>query len=308
MTLLLKSDAARAGAWVTLFAELAPEVTFRVWPDVGDPAQIRYLAAWIPPDDVMQQFPNLEVLFSVGAGVDQLDLTKFPATLPIVRMIEPGLIDSMVEYVSMAVLMLHRDAVFYTEAQRQQEWRALRIVPAPERRVGLLGLGKLGEACSRKLAGFGFQVAGWSRSRHAIDGVQCYAGPEELKIFLSRTDILVCLLPLTEQTRGILSAELFRELPRGAMLVNAGRGGHLDQDALLDALDTGHLSGAVLDVTTPEPLPDGHRLWTQPNVLITPHIASRSRDEAAVQLVIENIRRQEAGEPLIGAVDRDRGY
>lgn len=308
MTLLLKSDAARCLAWTQLLAEKAPELPFRTWPDAGDPADIRYLAAWIPPDDVMAQYPNLELLFSVGAGVDQLDLAKLPEGLPIVRMIEPGLVDSMVEYVVMSVLALHRDLVPYIASQREQSWKPLRIRPATERRVGVLGLGVLGEACSRKLAEFGFPVAGWSRSRHAVDGVECFAGAAELPDFLARTDILVCLLPLTDQTRGILSAELFAGLPRGAMLVNAGRGGHLDQDDLLAALDGGQLSAAVLDVAVPEPLPAGHPLWNHPQVLLTPHIASRSRDEAAVDALLDNLRRYRAGTPLVGLIDRRRGY
>lgn len=308
MTLLLKSDAARCLAWTQLLAEKAPELPFRTWPDAGDPAEIRYLAAWIPPDDVMAQYPNLELLFSVGAGVDQLDLAKLPEGLPIVRMIEPGLVDSMVEYVVMSVLALHRDLVPYIASQREQSWRPLRIRPASERRVGVLGLGMLGEACSRKLAEFGFPLAGWSRSRHEVEGVECFAGAAELPDFLARTDILICLLPLTDQTRGILGAELFAGLPRGAMLVNAGRGGHLDQDALLAALDSGQLSAAVLDVAVPEPLPAGHPLWSHPGVLLTPHIASRSRDEAAVDALLENLRRYRDGSPLVGLIDRRRGY
>lgn len=307
MTLLLKSDAARSQEWRRLLAEKAPALPFRTWPDIGDPADIRYLAAWLPPDD-MTQFPNLELMFSVGAGVDQLDLAKLPPELPIVRMIEPGLVDSMVEYVTMAVLALHRDLVPYIASQRGQRWQPLRIRPAPERRVGILGLGMLGEACCRKLAGFGFQVAGWRRSPQPLEGIECFAGSAGLPGFLARTDILVCLLPLTDDTRGILGAELFAGLPQGAMLVNAGRGGHLDQDALIAALDSGQISAAVLDVTVPEPLAAGHPLWTHPGVLLTPHIASRSRSEASLDMLLENLRRHNAGEPLIGLIDRRRGY
>lgn len=308
MTLLLKSDAERAGEWTRLLAVKAPELPFRVWPDIGDPADIRYLAAWIPPDDLRGLFPNLEVLFSVGAGVDQLNLADLPPDLPIVRMIEPGLVDSMVEYVTMAVLALHRDLVPYIAAQRRRAWAPLRIRPAFERRVGILGLGALGKACALALAGFGFEVAGWSRSRHQVEGVATFAGETELPDFLARTDILVCLLPLTDATRGLLGAELFARLPRGAMLVNAGRGGHLDQEALLAALDGDQLAAAVLDVCEPEPLPAGHPLWDHPKVLITPHIASRSRSEASLDAIIENLRRHRAGEPLIGLIDRQRGY
>jgi len=308
MTLLLKSDAARAEEWTRLLADKAPELPFRIWPDVGDPAEIRYLAAWLPPDDLLGQFPNLELLVSVGAGVDQLNLADIPPHLPIVRMIEPGLVDSMVEYVTMSVLALHRDLIPYIAAQREEAWRPLRIRPATERRVGVLGLGMLGKACALKLAEFGFGVAGWSRSRHEVEGIETFAGDAELPAFLARSDILVCLLPLTDATRGLLGTELFARLPQGAMIVNAGRGGHLDQDALLAALDSGHLAAAVLDVCEPEPLPEGHPLWNHPKMLLTPHIASRSRSEASLDIVLDNLRRHQAGEPLIGLIDRDRGY
>jgi glyoxylate/hydroxypyruvate reductase A len=308
MALLYKSDPARGTEWARLLAEKAPDLPFRIWPDVGDPSEIRYLAAWMPPDNIMAQFPNLELLISVGAGVDQFDFSKLPPELPIVRMVEPGIVDGMVEYVSMAVLALHRDLVPYIAQQREQVWKQIRVWPASTRRVGVLGLGMLGEAACRKLGGFGFQLAGWSRSQRMIDGVTCFAGVEELPDFLARSDILVCLLPLTGETRGMLGADLFARLPRGAKLVNSGRGGHLDQDALLAALDSGQISAAVLDVTTPEPLPAGHALWNHPRVLITPHIASMTQPETAVDVVLDNLRRHRAGEPLLGLVDRRRGY
>jgi glyoxylate/hydroxypyruvate reductase A len=308
MTFLYKSDPTRGLEWARLFAQKAPDLRFRIWPDVGDPGDVRFLAAWMPPAEIMATFPNLELLFSVGAGVDQFDFSALPAELPVVRMVEPGIIDSMVEYATLAVLALHRDLVSYAAQQREQVWRQIRVRPASQRRVGILGLGSLGEAVSRKLAGFGFPVAGWSRSRRAIEGVTCYAGAEEMKAFLARSDILVCLLPLTAETRGILSADLFAMLPEGARLANCGRGGHLDQDALLSALGSGQISAAVLDVTDPEPLPAGHPLWSHPHVLVTPHIASMTQPETAVDVVLDNLRRHRAGEPLVGLVDRGRGY
>lgn len=308
MAFLYKSDPVRGLEWAELFAAKAPELPFRIWPDLGDPREIRYLAAWMPPDDIMATFPNLELLFSVGAGVDQFDFSRLPPELPVVRMVEPGIVDGMVEYVTMAVLALHRDLVPYIARQQAREWSQIRVMPAATRRVGVLGLGMLGEAVCRKLAGFGFPVAGWSRSRRAIDRIECFAGEGEMPAFLGRTDILVCLLPLTQETRGVLGAGLFAALPRGARLVNAGRGGHLDQDALIAALDAGRLSAAVLDVTDPEPLPAGHPLWNDPRVLITPHIASMTQPETAVEVVLDNLRRHRAGEPLIGLVDRSRGY
>lgn len=308
MALLYKSDPTRGLEWGRLLAEKAPDLGFRIWPDVGNAEDIRYLAVWMPPDDLMGRFPNLEILFSVGAGVDQFDFSALPPDLPIVRMAEPGIVDSMVEYVTMSVLALHRDLVPYIAQQRREIWEQIRVWPAASRRVGVLGLGMLGEAACRKLAGFGFPVAGWSRTRRAIDGVTCYAGAEEMPDFLARTDILVCLLPLTDETRGILDADLFARLPKGAKLANCGRGGHLDQDALLAALDSGQISAAVLDVTSPEPLSAGHALWSHPGVLVTPHIASMTQPDTAVEVLLDNLRRHKAGEPLVGLVDRKRGY
>lgn len=308
MAFLYKSDPVRGTEWAALFAQKAPDLPFLIWPDIGDASEIRYIAAWMPPDDMMARFPNLELLFSVGAGVDQFDFSKLPPELPIVRMVEPGIVDGMVEYVTMSVLALHRDLVPYIAQQRAGIWEQIRVWPASSRRVGVLGLGQLGEAACRKLAGFGFQVAGWSRTRREIEGIACYAGPDEMDAFLGRSDILVCLLPLTGETRGMLNAELFARLPHGARLLNSGRGGHLDQDALLAALDSGQISSAVLDVTDPEPLTAGHPLWSDPRVLITPHIASMTQPETAVEVVLDNLRRHRAGEPLFGLVDRSRGY
>lgn len=308
MTLLYKASPERGLEWERLIAAKAPDLEFRRWPDIGDPAKVKYLAAWVAPDNLATDFPNLEVLFSTGAGVDQHDLSKIPPGLPLVRMVESGIIDTMVEYVTMAVLAQHRDLVTYVAQQREAKWHEVRVYPAAKRRVGVLGLGMLGQSVCRKLVGFGFQVAGWSRSRHEIEGVTCYAGEEERGAFLARTDILVCLVPLTRETRHILNADLFAQLPKGARLINAGRGAHLDQEALLAALDSGQISSAILDVTTPEPLPPEHPLWRRPNVLITPHVASMTQPETAVDAVLENIRRHEAGEPMIGLVDRTLGY
>jgi glyoxylate/hydroxypyruvate reductase len=172
----------------------------------------------------------------------------------------------------------------------------------------VLGLGVLGTAVLERLRLFGFECAGWSRSGGSIDGVQCYAGAQTLDSFLARSDILICLLPLTDATRGVLNAALFDKLPRGASLIQTGRGPHLNQDDLLAALDDGQLQNAILDVTDPEPLPAEHRLWVHPRVRITPHIASVTRSESAVEVVLENLRRYWKGVPMVGEIDRKRGY
>jgi len=307
-TFLYKSDPVRGRQWAEVFARLAPQIDFRIWPDVGDPAQVRFLAAWEPPDGLAARFPNLAVLFSSGAGVDQFDFAALPDTLPVVRMVEPGIVRGMVEYVAHAVLELHRDMPAYRRQQARGEWRALPVRPASERRVGVLGLGSLGQAVLAQLVGFGFDCAGWSRSRHTVEGVACHAGADELDAFLARTELLVCLLPLTDSTRGFLNAALFSRLRPGASLIHVGRGPQLVASDLLDALASGQLREAVLDVTDPEPLPASHPFWTHPQIRVTPHIASMTQPLSAAEAVIENLRRFTAGEPMIGLVDRARGY
>jgi glyoxylate/hydroxypyruvate reductase A len=308
MTFLYKANAVRGMEWARTFAARAPELPFRIWPDIGDPDEVRYLAVWKPPENIAATFRNLELLFSVGAGVDQFDLTQLPPHIPLVRMIDPGIQASMIEYATMAVLALHRDLVDFIAQQREQVWREIQIISASSRRVGVMGLGLLGQAVLERLQAFGFPLAGWNRSPRRITGVTCYAGESALPEFLARTDILVCLLPLTAETRGILNGDLFARLPRGAKLVNVGRGGHLVADDLVDALDRGVLSAAVLDVAEPEPLPAGHPFWSHPRILLTPHNASMTIPESAVDYVLETIARHRRGETLPGLVDRERGY
>ena len=307
MALLYKADPVRGAEWKTLIAARKPDLPVHVWPETGDPAAIRYLAIWEPLEDIAR-FEQTEIIFSLGAGVDQFDLAALPAHIPLVRLVEPSIVEGMMEYVTLAVLALHRDLVDYIADKTAERWSEIRLVPAQRRRVGILGLGQMGEAAFHKLAGFGFPMSGWSRSPRVIDGIACHAGMAALPDFLAGCDILVCLLPLTAETRGMLNADLFRHLPRGAALVNAGRGGHLKQDDLLAALGSGQLSAAFLDVTDPEPLPRGHPLWSHPRVILTPHIATMTRPDTAVDFVLETIERHKAGLPLPGLVDRRRGY
>lgn len=303
-----KADRQRGQQWAEVFRNEAPEVDFRLWPETGDPHKVRYLAAWEPPTGLGTQFPNLELLFSTGAGVDQFDFTALPPHLPVVRMVEPGIVQGMVEYVTHAVLDLHRDMPAYRRARQARQWQPLPVRTAAECRVGVLGMGSLGQAVLAQLLTLGFYAAGWSRSHHDLPGVKCHAGENQLDIFLARTQILVCLLPLTDATRGLLNAALFAKLPRGASLVHVGRGPQLAAADLLRALEAGHLAEAVLDVTDPEPLPMANPLWSHPRVSITPHIASMTHPRTAARAVIDNLRRHSRGERPVGLVDRARGY
>ncbi|WP_339499157.1 glyoxylate/hydroxypyruvate reductase A [Pseudomonas silesiensis] len=308
MALLYKADPVRGEHWKRLFAEHAPDIEWRAWPDIGDPQDIRYLAAWQAPDDLETALPNLEVLFALSAGVDQLDLAKLPTNLPVVRLLDPGITRGMCEYATFAVLSLHRDMLRYRQQQMARCWQAHLLQPAAKRRVGVMGLGTQAQQILATLQPFGFALSGWARSEHQIEGVDCFAGAGQLPAFLGQCDIVLCVLPLTEQTKGILNRELFQHLPKGAALVNMGRGGHLIEEDLLEALASGQLSAAVLDVLQQEPAAPDHPFWQHPQILLTPHIAAMTQPESAFSVLLENIRRHQRGESMLGQVDRERSY
>ncbi|UPJ81215.1 glyoxylate/hydroxypyruvate reductase A [Bradyrhizobium sp. 183] len=307
MGFLFNSDAARGAIFRQIFARELPDLEFYQGRKSIDPEKVRYLLTWNVPDDV-SRYRNLEVLFSIGAGVDQFVPEIIPDHVMLVRMVEDGIIRMMQEYVVLGVLALHREMLAYREQQRRGEWQDIVTPQATERRVGFLGVGMLAQAAIDRLKPFGFSLAAWSRSKKVVEGVTCFHGDDRLGSFLRGTDILVCLLPLTEQTRGLLNAKLFSLLPMGARLLHLGRGPQLDQAALIEALDSGRLAAAMLDVTDPEPLPEGHALWAHPKGMITPHIASVTQPHTAAQSVVENIRRHRAGKNPIGLVDRTLGY
>lgn len=308
MALLYKADPVRGEQWKRLFAEHAPDIEWRAWPDIGDPKDIRYLAAWQAPDDLETLLPNLQVLFALSAGVDQLDLDRLPTTLPVVRLLDPSITRGMCEYAGFAVLSLHRDMLRYRQQQMARCWQAHLLQPAAKRRVGVMGLGTQAQQILATLQTFGFDLSGWARSEHRIAGVDCFAGAEQLPAFLGRCDIVVCVLPLTEETKGILNRQLFQHLPKGAALVNMGRGGHLIEEDLLEALASGQLSAAVLDVLEQEPAAPDHPFWHHPQILLTPHIAAMTQPESAFSVLLENIRRHQRGESMLGQVDRKRSY
>ena len=309
MALLFKTDASRADDWVCAFAEQAPEIELRVFPELGRAEDIDYALVWQPPPGLLARLPNLRAVFSVGAGIDHLASDPaLPRHLPLVRMVEPGLSEGMSEYVAMSVLLHHRFFLDYQAQQKARVWEEIQQVPAAERRVGILGLGALGLACVEKLRPFGFQLLGWSRAAKAVSGVTCFHGTEGLWQMLPQSDILVSLLPLTPATRNLLDRRVFAALPRGAYLINAARGGQQVEQDLLDALASGQLAGASLDVFQQEPLPPDSPFWDHPRVLLTPHVAAMTMAKTAVAEVIANIRRFEQGQPLHNTVDLERGY
>lgn len=295
--------------WKRVFARNLPDLAFLEGARaVSDPAAVRYVASWLAPDNLAETYPNLEMLISVGAGVDQFDLAHLPARIKVVRMVTPGIREMMRDYVTMAVLALHRQLPRYIAQQRAELWEDHPVALARRRRVGVMGLGQLGLAAIEALRPLGFALSGWSRSAHRIEGVDTFAGSDGLAPFLAATDILVCLLPLTAETQGILDARLFGMLPHGAGVIHAGRGAQLDQEALLEALESGRVGSAFLDVTQPEPLPRGHPLWSHPAVIITPHIATMTDFEEGANCAVESVLDHQRGLPIKGLVDRARGY
>lgn len=292
------------------------DLDIRVWPEAGRVEDIRYALAWGPPMGVLKTFPNLELIISVGAGVDHLMKDPELPDVPIVRYVDPDLTGRMVGYLVLHALLHQRRMCEFLELQRQARWEYRGEPAMHEVRVGLMGLGVMGEATAKALKALGFQLRGWSRTQKAIEGVECFGGQEGLVAFLSGTDILVCTLPLTPDTRGIINRDLLRKLsghgrhPRmpGPVLINAGRGPLQVEADILAALDAGELYAASLDVFETEPLPSESPLWSHPRVIVTPHNAAESTPESISRYMLRQIARHEAGEPLENVIDRARGY
>ncbi len=274
------------------------------------PAQIDYFVGFRPPHGFLKTLPRLKAVFSLGAGVDGfLRDPEFPRHLPVVRFVDETLQREMAQYVTMHVLIVHRHQRDFDAAQKDHAWRQKMLSrPSREVRIGILGLGDIGAVTAERLMMFDFQVSGWSRSRKEVPGVKSYAGPGELAAFLAGCDFMVCMLPLTPETEGILDAKLFAMLPRGAWVMNVGRGGHCNEQDLIAALDSGHLAGAVLDVFQTEPLPADSPLWAHPKVTVTPHIAGITDPRNAAAFVVDCVTRAERGEPFRNVVDLSRGY
>ena len=289
-----------------------PTFDFRVWPEIGN-ANIRYVLAWGPPPGELAKLPNLELIVSVGAGVDHLLKDPTLPDVPVVRFVDGDLTSRMVSYVAANVLFHHRRMIELRDQQRDANWAYLPEPAAHELSIGIMGLGVLGQACAKALAPLGYKLTGWTRSKRQVDGVTCFGGTDELDAFLGATDILVVLLPLTPDTRGIITSKLLAKLRRpkvlpGPVLINAGRGGLQSEEEIIASLDNGALYAASLDVFTAEPLPATSPVWAHPRILLTPHIAAESDPRAIARYLIAQVGRHKRGEPLPNLVDRTRGY
>lgn len=312
VNLVIKSGGAAAiPEWRRLFAEMAPHVRVHDWDDPAlDAGCIDFALVWEPEAGRLARLPRLKAILSSAAGVDHiLADPALPLHLPIVRMVTPETQARMAEFCTMAALMLQKDMPRAIAQQREHRWEEFSpATTASATTVGILGLGTLGAAVARMLQAVGFAVLGWSQRRKQHDGVESFAGPDELPSLLGRSQILICLLPDTPDTQGILDARLFGRLPRGAHLVNVGRGAQLREADLLSALDSGQLGSALLDVADPEPLPSGSPLWRHPRILVSPHTAASASRRAKATQAAFSIGQWQRGEALSHAYVRTRGY
>jgi glyoxylate/hydroxypyruvate reductase A len=281
--------------------------------DRADPDLVHYAAVWQPKSGLLRTFPNLKAIFNLGAGVDAVLQDPLLPAVPLVRVADDDLTSRMTEYIVMHTLMYHRQQAYLADCQARSVWAPRLQWPARAVRVGILGMGVLGRQAALALRDIGFQVAGWSKSVRSIEGIQCYAGRDQLSAFLARTDILVALLPLTPETRGLLARDLFMQLASdgplgGPVVINAGRGGLQNQKDIIACLEDGTLKAVTLDVFEREPLPSDSPLWTHPAVTISPHNAADTDPDSIASYVATQILNFEAGQPLQNVVDRQRGY
>lgn len=297
------------GPWIEELRRQAPELEACGLDDVGDSAAVDVAVTWKLPHGVFRTFPNLRLIQSMAAGVDHvLADPERPLGVPVARVVDPWMARSMLHQVTLAVLRWHRRMDWLEELRKDAIWPTGIVFDADAVRVGILGLGHLGRAVARGMQDLGFQVAGWSRAPKTIDGLVCHQGRDGLHALAAWSSVLVCLLPLTPETDGILNAGLFERMPAGALLVNVGRGGHLVEADLTAALDSGRLAAAALDVFRAEPLPAEHPFWSDRRIYLTPHIASEINPVTATRAFVENIRRIRAGEPPVGLIDPAKGY
>ncbi len=308
MVLICKTGGAGDdGQWKAELSRLMPELEIRDWPDIDDPAEAEFVLLFASAPGLFDGMTGLRAVLSAGAGVDGF-LGDLPEGVPAARLVDPWMQTAMAAWTVLAVLHFARNMPAYADQQARGVWREQFEEHFEPRRVGILGCGEIGRRTACALADLGFRVAGWTRTPRDLGPLENLHGAAGLDELLGGSEFLVCLLPLTTETEGLLDAGRLARLPEGAFFINASRGRVVVQRELVAALDSGRLGGAWLDVTDPEPLPPGDPLWRRPDVWITPHVAGVTNPVTGAALVAENIRRARAGEPLTHPVDRNRGY
>ena len=308
MSLLLVSKNRNLKLYKKALLDLDPNLDIEIWPGINKAEQVQFAVAWQHPANLFEKFPNLKVISSLGAGVDHLlSDDTIPESIQFTRIVAPSLSGQMADYVLTAVLNIIRKTDQYTDQQRKAIWKPLSSIKKHDVTIGVMGLGEIGSEVAKMLVNNGFSVNGWSKSKKSVDGVACYA-KDELGSFLAKTNIAVCLLPLTPETNNILNLELFKGLKKPSFLINVARGDHLVEEDLIYALDTDQISHATLDVFSEEPLPESHPFWGREKITLTPHIASVTDPQESAELILENYKRMLSGMELLHKVNREAGY
>jgi len=296
----------KAEPWLAALRTALPQAEIEVWAPGAGPAD--YAVVWAPPQQFLDEQPKIKALFNIGAGVDALTQLRLPPKAKLVRLDDAGMSVQMAEYVVHALIRHFREFDVYATDVASGRWSFRKPRLREDFPVGIMGLGVLGQRVVRAVQQFEFPVRGWSRSPRELPGVRCYAGEAQFAEFLAETKVLVCLLPLTEETRGIMRRETLSLLQPGAYVINVARGAHLVEEDLIPLIDSGHLAGAALDVFRQEPLPAGHPFWRHPKITMTPHTAARTLRDESVAQIAQKIQRLERGEPIAGVVDHHKGY
>ena len=296
--------------WSNGLKETMPEMDVRVYPDEGDVNEVEYAVVWKHPRGILNKYPNLKAILSLGAGVDHIiSDPELPEGLPIVRLVDKKLTHEMCLHSLHWVLHFHSDQYLYRIQQQSREWIQQSSVQSEDRTIGIMGLGNIGKAIGDSLINLDFKVVGWgARPKESLGGIEYYCGHEQLADFLSQTDVLINVLPLTEDTKNILTKIELAFLPKGSFIINIGRGGIINESDLLTSLDSGHITAVALDVFAQEPLPENNSLWDHPSVYVTPHIAGQSNPGSAAQTIADNIRLIEKGETAYPIYSHSSGY
>ncbi|HKB53226.1 MAG TPA: glyoxylate/hydroxypyruvate reductase A [Ramlibacter sp.] len=306
MRITFCSPGARPGPWLEGLRTALPGATVEAW-EAGAPAA-DHAVVWTPPQQLFDEQPQLKGIFNMGAGVDALLKLRLPPGAVVVRIDDGGMAVQMAEYVSYWVIRWFREFDAVGAEIASGRWSFRKPLQRADFPVGVMGLGVLGERVATTIARFDFPVLGWSRTPKDLPGVRSFAGAQQFEEFLAATRMLVCLLPLTSQTQGIINARTLGRLRPGGYVINVARGSHLVDQDLIAMLDSGHLAGAALDVFRTEPLPAEHPFWQHPKITITPHMSARTLREESIAQIAGKIRALERGEPVAGVVDPNRGY
>ncbi len=306
MNIIVSLADGKPDPWIEGLAAALPQARVTLW-EPGAPAA-DYAVVWAPPQQLVDEQPGLKALFNIGAGVDALMKLRIPPGMQVVRIDDGGMAVQMAEYVTQAVVRHFRELDACEADARAGRWAFRRPRERADYPVGIMGLGVLGQRTARALAGFEFPVVGWSRTPRDVAGVRCFSGADGFNDFLAATRILVCLLPLTADTRDIMNRGTLSRLQVGGYVINVARGAHLVDDDLLELLDSGHLAGATLDVFRTEPPPPEHRFWSHPRITMTPHTSARTLRDESIAQITGKMRALARGEPIAGVVDRERGY